>query len=62
MLGCPYVKNFIDCYLAHLGLSDFEIAKKYNKPAKNPKTTIDNVDLEQFEDVKIILKRLGVVF
>ncbi|CAI9303282.1 unnamed protein product [Lactuca saligna] len=61
-VGMSICHNHIDCYLEHLGLSDFEITKKYNKPGKNPKTKIDNVDLEQFEDVKIILKRLGVVF
>lgn len=62
MIGYAYIKNYIDFYLAHLGLSEFEIAKAYNKPERNPKTTIANVDLEQYDDGEIPLKPLGVIF
>lgn len=37
ILGYSYVKNSIDCYIAHLGLSNFDIAIASNKPEKNPK-------------------------
>ena len=40
----------------------FAITKAYNEPEKNPKTTIDDVDLEQYDDGEILLKALGVVF
>lgn len=62
VIGYAYLKNYIDFYFAHLGLFDFEITKTYNKPEKNPKTTIDDVDLEQYDDGEILLKALGVVF
>ncbi|CAH1449057.1 unnamed protein product [Lactuca virosa] len=47
--GYAHVKNFIDCYLTHLGLTDFEIAKAYNKPTKKPNTELESVDIEQFK-------------
>lgn len=56
-----YLKNYIDCYLAHIGLFDFEIAKVYNE-AEKPKITIDNVNLKQYANGELILKPLGVVF
>ena len=54
ILGQTYVHNFIDYYLAHLGLTEFKIAKAYNKPRMNPKSKLDGVDLEQFDDEKIM--------
>ena len=62
VVGYIYLKNYTDCYSTHHGLSDFEIAKIYNKHEKNPKTTIDDVDLEQHEDREILLKPLVLVF
>lgn len=46
LLGYAHVKNFIDFYLAHLGLTDFNFAKAYKKPGKNPNVKLDGVDLE----------------
>lgn len=54
VVGYAYMKNFFDCYLAHLGLSDIEISETYNKPWMNRKSTIDGVDLEWFDDDEII--------
>lgn len=62
VVGYAYLKTYIDCYFTHLGLSGYEISKTYNNPEKNPKTTIDDVDFEKYEDVEILLKPFGVTF
>ncbi|CAI9276305.1 unnamed protein product [Lactuca saligna] len=58
LIAYVYLKNYIDCYLVHLGVSDFEITKVY----KTLENTIDNVDMELYEDGEILWKPLGVLF
>lgn len=61
ILGYAYVRHFIDFYYVHLGLTDVNIAKDYNKSGKNPNPTFDGFSLERYDDGEIILKRLSVV-
>lgn len=63
IIGYIHINGFLDCYLAHLALTDYEFTTAFNKNSKVPKSLLKlKINVDDYIDGEIINEPLGVVF
>lgn len=63
IIGYGHTKSFLDCYIANLALTDFELANVYNKKSKVTKSLIEGIfNINDYEDGEITNHPFGVIF